>query len=323
MAKLTLESLQTFVTAYVNAEKQAGTWAESKANLYGLIDKIGKQVTIDGIVADKLPEMNGEDLPLGKTIEEYFADFILPTEYTGDPNGEENDKPSYISVENPSYNYTLGRKKLKTTVPYDNVERAAIDSTEASNMITKITERLYQSEAMYAYNQKRQLLANMIAKAEASTNKTTLVQEIAAPVDTATAQAFIKQVKSDIEVASDVNEKHSLAEGTVTIGAAPSLVLYVKQGVIPTIEVDSLAGAFNQERLAIPAEVKVIKDFGDNATGVYAMLVDPRGVKLHNGYRAVRTHENADGDFVNFVLHTENTGFISKYTFVKVYKPAA
>ena len=82
MAKLTLEGLQTFVTNYVTAAKQAGAWTETKANLYKLIDKVGKQITLDGIVADKLPEFDGEDLPLGKTIEEYFADFILPEDYS-------------------------------------------------------------------------------------------------------------------------------------------------------------------------------------------------------------------------------------------------
>lgn len=316
MSKMTETNLKALVKDYVVSSKQAGTWVESKDNLYKLIDKIGKQVFLDGLVEDKLPEFDGEDLPLGKTIEEYFADFILPEDYSedADPMSKHN-----ISTEDPSYSYTLGRKVIKTTVPYDNVERAAIDADNASNMITKITQRLYQSEALYRYNQKRQLLANMIAKAEAATNKAELEQTIAIPTDTATSEAFIKQVKKDVEIASDVTTNHSL-QPDVLIGAAPSLVLYVKQGVMPTIEVDSLAGAFNEGRLAIPCTVKVIKDFGDNATNVYAVLMDPRGVKLHNGYRAVRTNENGDADYINFFLHSENTGFISKFTYFKAYK---
>lgn len=317
MAKLTLDQLQAFVTQYVKAAEQAGIWKGTNDNLYKLVDKVGKQVTLDGIVADKLPEFDGEDLPLGKTIEEYFADFILPEDYDddADPMARHN-----ITTEDPSYSYTLGRKVLKASVPYDDVERAAISAADAANMTSKITERLYQSEALYKYNQKRQLLANMIAKAEAAAHAAILVEEVAIPVDTTTSEAFIKKIKEDVEVASDVTEGHSLVN--TTIGAAPSLVLYVKQGVMPTIEVDSLAGAFNQERLALPVTVKVVKDFGDNATGVYAMLIDPRGIKLHNGYKAVRTNENGDGDFVNFFLHSENTGFISKFTYVKCYKEA-
>ena len=63
----------------VDAQKQANpNFTVSTKNLYDLVDKIGKQISLDGLVEDKLPEFDGEDLPLGKTIEEYFADFILP-----------------------------------------------------------------------------------------------------------------------------------------------------------------------------------------------------------------------------------------------------
>ena len=321
MAKMTLSGLNSFVATYVGTAKQAGAWDGTTNNILGLIDKIGKQITIDGNFEDKLPELNGEDLPYGKTIEEWFVDLILPTDY-GTPQDGQTYGVTYAkpSVEQASYCYTLGRRKLETSRPYDDYERAALGATEAANFSTKIVERLYNSESLYKYAQKKQLLANMIAKAEAATNKATLVQTIAAPADTNTAEAFIKQVKEDVETAGFANEGHNL--GNCLIGAANEMTLYVKKGVMPTIEVDALAGAFNRGDLAIPAKVKVIDDFGNNATGVYAMLVDTRGIKLHNGYRAIRTDEHGGEDFVTFTLHSENTGFISKYTFVKVYKSA-
>lgn len=321
MAKMTLNGLNSFVANYVGAAKQAGAWDGTTNNILGLMDKIGKQITIDGTFEDKLPELDGEDLPYGKTIEEWFVDLILPEDYTipqdGQTYGVEYKKPS---VEQASYCYTLGRRKLATSRPYDDYERAALGATEAANFSTKIVERLYNSESLYKYAQKKQLLANMIAKAEAATNKATLVQTIAAPADTNTAEAFIKQIKEDVETAGFANEGHNL--GNCLIGAAPEMTLFIKKGVMPTIEVDALAGAFNRGDLAIPAKIKVIDDFGNNNTGVYAMLVDTRGVKLHNGYRAIRTDERGGEDFVTFTLHSENTGFISKYTFVKVYKSA-
>lgn len=321
MAKMTLSGLNSFVATYVGTAKQAGAWDGTTNNILGLMDKIGKQITIDGSFEDKLPELDGEDLPYGKTIEEWFVDLILPEDYTipndGQTYGVEYKKPS---VEQASYCYTLGRRKLATSRPYDDYERAALGATEAANFSTKIVERLYNSESLYKYAQKKQLLANMIAKAEAATNKATLVQTIAAPADTNTAEAFIKQIKEDVETAGFANEGHNL--GNCLIGAAPEMTLFIKKGVMPTIEVDALAGAFNRGDLAIPAKIKVIDDFGNNNTGVYAMLVDTRGVKLHNGYRAIRTDERGGEDFVTFTLHSENTGFISKYTFVKVYKSA-
>ena len=315
MAKMTIAELEKFVKEYVLASKQAGDWVSTTDNLYKLVDKIGKQITLDGLFQDKLPELDGDNLPYGATIEEYFADLILPEAYSdeADPLAKH-----LITTQEPSYSYTMGRKVLKATVPYDNVERAALGGSEASDMLTRITKRLSDSEAEWKYNVKRQLIANMIAKAEAAANKDKMVETLAKPVDTATGEAFIQRVKELKEVASESSEGNNLAN--CLIGAAPSLVLYVKQGVIPSLQVNTLAGVFNKDELGLGVEVKVIKDFGDNASGVYAVLMDPRGVKLHNHYNATRSQENGDADYVNFFRHIEDTGFISKFTFFHAFK---
>lgn len=316
MAKMTISQLKAAVTAYVVAAKQAGTWASTTDNTLDLLDKVGKIVTLDGSFEDKLAMLSGQNLPLGKTIEEYFIDLTLPEAY--DSTGANALAPHDPSVEQVTYSYTLGRKKIPTTTRFDDVERAALTAEGAASMISNKMKKLYDSQSLYEFAIKKQLLANMIAKAEAASNASTLVQTLSAPSNTTTAEAFIKQVKEDVETASFSTEGHNL--GNYLIGAAPELLLIVKKGVMPTVEVDALAGAFNQERLAVPAKVVVVDDFGNDASGAYAMLIDPRGVSLHNGYKAVRSQTNADGDYINHFLHSEFTGFISKSTFIKVYK---
>jgi len=148
-----------------------------------------------------------------------------------------------------------------------------------------------------------------------------LVEELAIPTDTASGEAFVKSVKEAMEVASDLSEGHSLNGNT--LGATEGMLLLIKQGVMPSVEVDVLAGAFHEDKVALPAEVKVIKDFG-SASNVYAMLIDRRGCRLHNTYRAVRSQENAQGNFTNVFHHDEETAFISRNTFVKVFtEPSA
>ena len=312
---MTINGLQTLAKTYVAAAKQAGAWNASTNNMYGAIDKIGKMVMLDGLFIDKLPELDGEELPLGKTIEEYFIDLTLPEAYSNiTAEGAKDVVPALPTVEQCSYSYSLGREKIKTTVPYDNVERAANTVGDASNMIAKVLERLGNSDEMFKFASKKQLIGNAADKAVTAG----LVTTIAVPTNTATGEAFIKQVKEDVETASFAHEGG--LNGSL-IGAAPSLVLYVKKGVMPSLEVDTLAGAFNEGRLAIPAQVKVVDDFGIMTdTKVWAVLVDPRGIKLHRDYHAIRQSENADGDFINYVDHSEHTGFISKNVFIKAYK---
>ena len=327
MAKMTLSGLASFVASYVDASKQAGTWSATTNNTIGLLDKIGKIITIDGDFQDKLPEFNGDDLPLGKTIEEYFIDLTLPEAF--DNTGANTLAPHSPSVESVVYSYTLGRKVIATTERYDDVERASLTTEGASNIISKIMERLYNSQSLYEYTIKKQLLGNACIKALTATHASSLVDTIAIPSDSSTGEAFLKLVKSDIEDASFSTEGNNL--GNYLIGKAPKLNLYFQKGVMPSLEVDTFAGAFHREDLALPVDIKVLDDFGtiaytsggvsvDDSANIFGVLLDIRGIKLHNTYRAVRSQLNAEGDFINFFYHTEFTGFISKSVYIHLYK---
>ena len=147
--------------------------------------------------------------------------------------------------------------------------------------------------------------------------KLTSYQVISDITDTTSGEAFVEQLKKDVEIASDNSQGYSFNGNA--LGAAEGLVLFVKHGVMPTIDVKVLAGAFHEGRVAVPAEIIPIPDFGEGNDDVIAILMDRRGAGLHPTYRAVREQPNGKGDFLNYFLHTENTGYISRNTFVKVY----
>lgn len=312
MAKLTLTELSALVRTYVDASKQAGAWNSTTNNIYGAVDKIGKMVMLDSQYIDKLPELDGDDLPFGTSVEEYQIGLVLPQAWTGYSDNPTNTlAPALPAVEDVSYSYTLGRSKIKTTVPFNDVERAALSASDASNMITKILKRLGDSYEMFKFATKKQLLGNCIDKAITANQKITL----AVPTDTESGEAFIKEIKNQVEAASFAHEG---GLNGALIGAAPELTLYIKKGVMSSIEVDTLAGAFNTDKLAMPCRIKVVDDFGTiTNTNAYALLVDPRGVKLHRHYHAIREQLNAENDFTNYIDHSEHTGFISKYVFMK------
>lgn len=319
MAKMDLATLKTTIQGWLDETKQASaTFTATTDNIYDLVDKIGDVVTISQNFQDKLPELDGADLPYGTTIEEYMLSLILPEANTFDQDTDSDNTIPYRKpvAEAPAYSYSFGKKRIPVSVPYNNVERAALNSTDAANFVTMITERLTNSESLYKYGLKKQLIGNMINKAVDAS----LTETIAIPTDTETSEAFIKAVKESVEEAAFANEGNAL-DTDALIGQAEELTLFVKKGVMPTVEVDALAGAFNKADLAIPARIKVLDDFGviDN-DNVYAVLVDTRGIKLRPHYIATRTDESGYNDFVTFTKHSEYTGFISKFTYVKVFK---
>lgn len=148
-----------------------------------------------------------------------------------------------------------------------------------------------------------------------------LVTTIAQPTDTATGEAFVKQVKTDVEIASDISEGHSLNGNT--LGANEGIILAVKQGLLPTLEVDVEAGAFNSDKVAIPAEIIVLPDFGvDSDPNVYAVMFDRRALRFFPNFEFTGSAENKTKAYVKYIAHLDATAHISRNVFVKVYKSA-
>lgn len=372
MAKLSYAELKTLVSSLITKAKISNpSFVATRDNVVGLLDKIGAIITLDtDYQQDKLYMFDGFFMSFEKTIEEYQQDLILPSDYDSDGAGALSPSdPTYRPVD---YSYSLGRKKIKTTIRNDNIERAVHFEAQLVDIVAMQYKRLEDSMAVYRYEMKREMLAKLIALCEETSATTTtfaistaysvgdyvrkgssgddakvfaivvkaiantnthnwaaavaagelivfdLFKVLAKPVDTSTGEAFIEQVKADLEVASDLSEGHSLNGNS--LGAVESLVLVVKQGVIPNLEVNTFAGAFHSEDLAVPADIVVVKDFGSADDKYYAVLMDRRGMRLHNTYNATRENINGDGDFLNIFRHTEDTAHVSRNTFVRIYQ---
>ena len=376
MRKLSLEQLSAFVANIVTTAKISnGSYVETRDNTAGLLDKIGKIITLDTTYTiDKLARFDGEYLSFGKTIEEWQEDLIMPQAY--DATGANALAPATMPYRPVFYSYTLGRKAIKATIYNDDLERAVHFEEQFINLITMKTKRLNDSMAQYRYQLKRELLGKYIDLVEAEADTTTATvfaygtsystvntifkkaanstitailvakytandassyddavakgflielhqkEEIAVPVDTSTGEAFLKAVKKDIEKLQDINEGYSLNGNC--LGATDGLVLIVKQGIMPDLEVETFAGAFNRGDLAVNVDIIVLPDFGETTSKAYAVLMDNRGMRLHNTYNATRDNANGEGDFLNIYRHTEDTAFASRNTAIKIYcKPSA
>lgn len=371
MPKLSLEALKLAVASYVDETLIGVSFQETRDNIVGLLDKIGKIVSLDTNFYDKLPELDGEELALGKTVEEWYQDLILAVDYNQDTDGSRALKfysPTYRPA---SYSMTLGKKMIPESIPNNNIERAVNNQSEFVSIVATMTKRLSDSRDAWKYQCKRQLLGVICDKvvsaysgATAYVNATTdivegtfykqgspavvavcviarthqvgdtwasllasgnlieikMKQVVAVPTDTTTGEAFIKAIKTAVEKAQDISEGFSLNGNT--IGAEIGLSLYVKQGIMPSLEVDTMAGAFNLEKLGMGVEAKVIKDFGSTTSNAYAILMDSRGARLHKGYEAVRENMNGAGDFLNLFHHMEYTGFASRNTFITIFVTA-
>ena len=313
---LTLDTLKTAAAAYVDATKQLqSAFKPTVDDFTKCVTKIGKMATLYLPIADKLPELDGDNLPYGQIIEEYMVDSFTPEKFVyTDKAGKRNARRATFA--DAVYSYPLDEQIFELGVPRTQFQRVSIGQQSFSDLVTTTISTMDSSANAWNYASKRQLIGNMATEAAKNSK---LVSAIAKPTDTATGEAFIKKVKELAEIAKDMND-HNLA-GHVC-GAAPSLKLYVKQGVIPSLDVDTMSGCFQLDKLAMPAEIKTILDFGDADASIYAILVDERGIKLHDDINIVTTDYDGYMDQDNFWRHIQSTGFLSKFSFVHVFKAA-
>ena len=320
MAKLTIPTLKALVVAQIDADLQAqdAPFDPSAENITGLLIKIGKQITQDSTFVDRLPELEGDELAFGTTIEEYFTDLVLPVNY--DPDGATNMAPKRLTFEDVVYSYELPRKTIPVTVDDNKMEKALLGQGEFSTLVAQITKRLNDSLQVYKYFIKKQLLGNFISKVPATANPKITV--IAKPTDTTTGEAWIKAVKKQVTrlgtfLTEDANLKNVLA-------TSPTLELYVLPEILEVIDVDVLAGAFNSSKVEIPVSIKQLEDFGTLTANenTYALLIDPRGVKLHGHRFSATSDRNGQGEFTTYYNHYTPIGYISKYTNIHLFTTA-
>ena len=319
MADFTIAALETAAKNYVDATKQLqGTFTPTVDDFTKTVCKIGEMKTLYLPHIDKLPEMNGDNLPFGETIEEFMVNDFLPETFTY-VDGAPKKNAKRATFAEAVYSYALPEQLWELGVPRSQFQRVSLGQRSFTDLVSSTLMTLDSSANAWNYAAKRRLLGNA-AKAAVTAG---LVSTKAKPDNTADGEQFIKEVKKCVEIASDMNDSN-LAKHTAA--AAPSLTLYIKQGVIPSLEVDTMAGAFNKAELAIPAKVKTVLDFGEISgedAGVYAILVDDRAIKLHDDILMVTSDYDGRMNQDNFYRHQKQTGFISKYGYIHVFKQPA
>lgn len=314
---LTIQTLKNAAAAYVDATKQLqSNFVPTVDDFTKTVCKIGDMKTLYLPHVDKLPELSGDNLPFGETIEEFMVNDFLPSDFVY-TDGAPKKNATRATFAEAVYSYPMKEQLWELGVPRNQFRRVSLGERSFGDLIASTLSTLDSSANAWNYAAKRQLLGNAALEAAKIASLTTA---IAKPIDTATGEAFIKAVKECVEVASDMNNGN-LAQHTAA--AAPSLTLYIMQGVMPSIEVDTMAGAFNEAKLAIPATVKTVLDFGTASdSGVYAILVDNRAIKLHDDILTVTSDYEGRMDQDNFYRHQKQTGFISKYGYIHVFKNA-
>ena len=339
MAAPSLTEIKTLVNAVLDASliSNDAPFVPDVDDITGLVIKIGKQFMLSSNFESDLPELEGDRLEFGSTIEEYYVKLAAiaafkPTPGTvhrgigaGSSDVWESDigKPSRPDFATVVYSYELAKYQAAQTVDYNKIEHAMIGQNEFSKLIADITKSLYDTIAIYKYMIKKQLLGRAIDLIGAEGAGNAQRAKIAAPSDTATGEAFVKSVKSYVNKFTKIHDTYNLLKVPVK-SQLEDIVLYILEGYEEVIDVGVLAGAFNVGKVSIPVTVKTVEDFGTLATNTtaYALLVDTRGVKVHTLHETASQEDIGRSEFITYFLNYQPVCHISKAVNMVCFVPA-
>lgn len=315
MAKLTIPTLKALVNTEVSASLISvdTPFVPGYETLTGLLVKIGEQYSIDSNFQDKLGHLTHRNLEFGTTVEEWFNNLRLPVAH--DPTGSTNMAPKDPTFEDVAYSYVLPKYVADTTVRNEDIKRGFLGRAEFESLTASIMKKLYDAQSLHRYFVKKQLIGRFIQAIPVNSATSTMRTELAQPTDTASVETFAKQVKDAVESLSDLITETNNLRGVPA--RADALSLYVKPGLRSVIDIDLLAGAFNENKAQIPVNIIVLEDFGDIPgdninENAWALLVDDRGLRVYPSQNEADFDKNGQGGFTNYYLKEAYTVIYSK-----------
>lgn len=308
MAKI--ENIKTFVTSVLTEAKIAQDASAFQAvvnDTTGFVEKCMDQICLEQLYTDKLPELDGDEKEFGAYVEEYGMGLLLPKAATSLVDGQSYGIP-YIApaMQGTYHSWKLPEYIVAGSTSYQKYKSSMKDATAYSNYVANVIKQMVDSYNQTRYEEKKQLLG--WAAENVAVSKT-----VAKPTNTETGEAFIKAVKDAVEEASFARDI-TIGAKSFTLGGAENFTLYITKGVKSVLDVNTLAGAFNGDALALPCQIKVVDDLG--SSNAWAMLVDNRAIKLFPNRNTVAEDINGYHDFVTMSRHVIDTPFVSKFATV-------
>ncbi len=291
-----------------------------------LLDKIGLTISLQSNVVDHLEMFDDVVLSNGTTVEEYINDMLVVEDY--DPNAtpfdaEPLDVKRAYHIRSKDKKITLPVLKAEIDRAFSSPEGTAsftarqiarIDDTfknykyEAKKIA--IGQKLLRDSAEFdegtekwgtdnVYSWKTIVehsktdkhdvgtkpLANISVEVGVDENENPIISH--AIIDKATSEEFILAIQSLVEDMQFLRTAYNTF-GIPQQTQKENLVLLLKSGALPIMNVRALSNVFNKELLGLGIDVKVVDDFGvdtsvlasgDPLGKVYAVLADKRLVR--------------------------------------------
>lgn len=287
--------------------------------LSALVNKIAMQIVHNKIFKNPLAVLKKGTVPLGKNIEEIYTNPATGTVF--DPSGADllaRNLPDTKTI----YHTRNRQGKYKVTISKAQLLAAFRDYPALEKLLNSIVNSLYSGDNLEEFMLMKELFSSAI---DGGKLKTIDVDDV---TNEETAKAFVKAVKTvgqdmtypgtSYNAYYDIN-KETDAKPVITWTPLENQILILRNDISVNVDVELFAKAFNVSYTDLKQRTLVVDSFGTNAD-VMAVLCDEAYVQVYDNLTEMRSFENGEGLYTNYIWHHWQTYSMSLFANAVAFK---
>jgi len=265
-----------------------------------LVNLIGLQFVSGFNYSNKFASLKGEPITYGDTIEDIYVDAVPADAYNAaDDNPHSQKHSDGVTSSRPDIKalfHTIDRELVyKQTINDNRLRRAFKAEFGLDGLIQGIFSSMQGSKELDEYIMTKEMIAANYANA---------TSDAIIPVTNDDNFAWnalneIKRLSSDISYASRKYNKLASMQFT----PKSEQVLVIQKDVKRNIDMNVLAGRPNLENLQLDIEVIEVDDFNENVNKIFAVILDKRGIRIHDALNTQESIRNPAALSTNYFLH--------------------
>lgn len=244
-----------------------------------LVDLIGMQSISTAIFRNPVRGLKAGEIPFSATEQEIFVNFAEGI--THNPKASCEDAfgiyESYVMA---AYHRVNFNKDYPVTIWYEDLRTAFLSDFGLKSMLNAKVESVISGANLDEYLNSVRLVDNAYSAGSCYPVNVTEV------TNTESGNELTKMIQSFILHLAFPHPEYNFA-GSTAISSPENLVLITTPEVQATLNVDTLAGAYHLDKMALNAQIIVVDHF--NNGGIQAALVDRRFFRIRDQYRLTTT----------------------------------
>ena len=251
-------------------------------------------------------------VPLGTDIQELYTNPATAEEYELSNTAMADILTIAVPDTHVAYYRRNRRDKYKLSISRENLMGAFVSWDKFEGYIESVTTALYSGNYIDEYRYTKKLV-------DGAYNQNKIITKVVSkPVDTATANAFLKEVRAlytKMSIPTEDYNAYSLmseSDKKMTTWTDPSrLCLIITADALASVDVDSLAGAFQLSKAEFLSRVYTVDKFENDE--IIAVMCDEAWFKIYDNLLRFDETYNASCMVWNYYLHSWSTFAISPF----------